>query len=96
MLGVAAGRLLREDELIVHSDFEHAPDRGNQDELGQRVLELLQQPFRQTDGSRRVASRLAVLDRDPHGPECSGSSKVRSGSLRGAGSKMWASAKARR
>ena len=89
MLGVAAGRLLREDELIVHDDLEHASDRGDQDELGQFVLELLQQPFRQTDGSRRVASVLAVLDRDLHRPECSRSSGV--GPFRppaGAGSKI--------
>ena len=73
MLRVAARRLLRVHEVPVHLDLEHAPARRDEDEIGDLALELLQQPLRQTDGSRCVASLGAVLDRDPHaailGPE---------------------------
>ena len=67
MVGVTTRRLLGIHQLIVDGDFEHTPSRGDQDQLADVLLELLQQSFRQTDGPRCVASRHAVLDRDPHG-----------------------------
>lgn len=66
-VGVASGRLLRIDEVPVHDDFEGPAPRGDDLEVRDLVLELFQQPLRQTDGSRRVASLSAVLDRDLHG-----------------------------
>ena len=67
MLGVTAGRFLGEDELVVQCDLEHAPSGRDEHDVVQVVLELFQQPLRQTDGSRCVASLGAVLDRYPHG-----------------------------
>jgi hypothetical protein len=58
------------DELVIDRDLEHPAPRRNEHELGDVLLKLLQQPLRQTDGSRTVASLSAVLDRDVHGGEC--------------------------
>ncbi len=66
MLGVTAGRLLGEDELVVKGDLEHAPSGRDDHDVVQVVLELFQQPLRQTDGSRCVPSLSAVLDGYPH------------------------------
>jgi hypothetical protein len=59
--------LLGVGEAIVHLDFEDPTPGRDEDEVGDLVLELLQQPLRQTDGPRSVASLRAVLDRDLHG-----------------------------
>jgi hypothetical protein len=66
-VGVPAGLLLGVDEIVVHDDLEDAAPARDERELGDVVLVLFQQPLRQTDGSRGVASLSAVLDRDPHG-----------------------------
>jgi len=58
--------LLGIDQLAVDGDLEDAAARRDDDEILYVVLELLQQPLRQTDGSRCVASLGAVLDRDLH------------------------------
>ena len=72
MLCVPPRALLGVHEVVVHSDLENTTAGGNEREIAQLVLELLQQPLRQTDGSRGIASLGAVFDRDPHGRECSG------------------------
>jgi hypothetical protein len=59
--------LLGKREAIVDFDLEDPSPGRDEDEVGDVVLELFQQPFRQTDGSRSVASLRAILDRDPHG-----------------------------
>jgi hypothetical protein len=66
-VGVPAGLLLGVDEIVVHDDLEDAAPARDERELRDLVLVLFQQPLRQTDGSRGVASLRAVLDRDPHG-----------------------------
>jgi len=58
--------LLGEDEIAVDDHLEDASARGPDRELGRRLLEFLEQPGRQTDGSRTVASAAAVLDRYLH------------------------------
>jgi len=62
MLGVASCGLLRVDEPPVDYDFEHAAFGREHDELFDALVELLQQAFRQTDGSRRVASLGTVFN----------------------------------
>ncbi len=61
-----AGGLLRVDAFVVDIYLENASPRGDQDHLFEIVLELLQDPLRQTDGSRRVPSLAAVLDAYSH------------------------------
>jgi hypothetical protein len=63
---VAAGGLLRVDEVTVDDDFVDAAARRDQLEIGDLVFELFQQALRQTDGSRCVASLSAVFDRYLH------------------------------
>ena len=63
---VFAGLFLRIDQLAVQLHLEDPAPRGNQDNLSQGVFELFEYPLRQTDGSRRVPSLSAVLDRDLH------------------------------
>jgi hypothetical protein len=70
-----AGGLLREDEVAVHRDFEDTATRRFDDEVRDVVFELFEDPLRQTDGSRCVASFAAVLDAYVHGPESTGSSR---------------------
>jgi hypothetical protein len=65
-VGVAAGRLLRVDELAVDDDLEDAASRRDEEELGDGVFELLEDLGRQTDGLIEVASNRAVFDRDLH------------------------------
>jgi hypothetical protein len=62
--------LLRRDELVVDRDLEDASRRGDQRQVRDLVLELVQQQLRQTDGSRRVASLGAIFDRDLHHSQC--------------------------
>jgi hypothetical protein len=64
--GMAPSALLGEDEIAVHGYLEGSPRGGNENEFREAVLELLQQPFRQTDGSGSVASASAVLNGDLH------------------------------
>jgi hypothetical protein len=64
---VAARGFLRIDEIVVENNFEDSPAGRHDDDLAQVVLELGKNLFRQTDGSRRIASLGAVLDRDSHG-----------------------------
>ena len=66
MVAVATGRFLRIEEVPVGHDLEDAAPRWDEGDVLDIVLELLQQPLRQTDGSRCVASLSAVLDRDLH------------------------------
>jgi hypothetical protein len=58
--------LLGIKELIAQDDLEGPSSRGDQNYLVERVLELVKYLFRQTDGSRRVASLSAVFDRELH------------------------------
>ena len=69
---VFARCLLRGDELAVHSDLEHATAGGDERDLGDAPLDLVEQPFRQTDGSGTVASASAVLDAYLHGESLPG------------------------
>jgi hypothetical protein len=66
VVAVAAGRFLGIEEMPVGHDLEDAAPRRNEGDVLDIALELLQQPLRQTDGSRCVASLSAVLDRDLH------------------------------
>ncbi len=66
-LRVTAGCLLRVDQDVIDRDLEHAPAGRDDRQIRDLVFELLQQPLRQTDGSRRIPSLGAVLDRDLHG-----------------------------
>lgn len=66
-VGVAAGGLLRVDEVAVDGDLEDAAPRRDQRELLDGLLELPEQRGRQTDGPVRVPSDRAVLDADLHG-----------------------------
>lgn len=50
-LGMPARRLLRGDQLAVDDHLEHAAGGRFQRQLTDLVLELLEEPFRQTDGS---------------------------------------------
>ena len=59
--------LLRGDKLAVHSHLENATAGGDERDLGDARLDLVEQPFRQTDGSGTVASTSAVLDAYMHG-----------------------------
>ena len=68
MFRVTTRLFLGVDELVVEGYLEHTAPRRRQNELVEIVLELLQQPLRQTDGSRCVSSLSAVLDRYPHNP----------------------------
>jgi hypothetical protein len=60
------GLLLRIDQVPITDDLEYAAAGRDQCEIGDVVFELLQQPLRQTDGSRCVASLGAVFDRKFH------------------------------
>jgi hypothetical protein len=75
-LGMPPRLLLREDEPAVDDDLEHPSDSRMNRELGDRMLELLEEPGRQTDGPGTVASAAAVLDRDLHGHEPNGAEWV--------------------
>lgn len=61
-----ARALLGIDTLCVEVDLEHAPRGRFQLHYFEVVLELLKDPFRQTDGSRSVTSGAAILDGDLH------------------------------
>jgi hypothetical protein len=69
---VSARRLLGKDEFAVHGDFEDTATRRFDDEARDVVLELFEDPLRQTDGSRCVASLAAVLDVNVHSLESTG------------------------
>lgn len=58
--------LLRPDQVFVDGDFEGAAAGRDQHQRRDRVLLLLQQPGRQTDGLVGVVSGDAVLDCDFH------------------------------
>ena len=64
---MAAGLLLRVHEIAVDDDLEDAAARRDEAQIRDFVLEVGEQAFRQTDGSRRVASLRTVFDRDLHG-----------------------------
>lgn len=66
MVTMPARGLLRVEEMAVDHDLEDPTSGWDQRYVFDVVLELLQQPLRQTDGSRCVASLSAVLDRDLH------------------------------
>jgi hypothetical protein len=63
---VSPGALLGEHEIAIDRHLERASARGHDGDLGNARFELLQEPLRQTDGSRGVASARAVLDGEPH------------------------------
>ena len=65
MLGKTAGVELGEDELAVQDDLKTPSPGGDQDELAEVGLEVLQYIRRQTDGSGLIASHGAVLDTHP-------------------------------
>jgi hypothetical protein len=67
MLGVATRDLLRINEIVVEGNLEDSAAGRHDDDLAEDMLELGKNLFRQTDGSRRIASLSAVLDRDFHG-----------------------------
>ena len=52
---------LGKDEFAVNRNFKSSSVRGHNDELGNILLVLLQQRFRQTDGLGDVTSAGAVL-----------------------------------
>ena len=66
MIRVSPGGLLGEHEIAIDRHLERAAARGHDGDLGNARFELLQEPLRQTDGSRGVASARAVLDGEPH------------------------------
>jgi hypothetical protein len=64
---VATRGLLRIDKIVVEGNLEDSAAGRHDDDLTEDVLELGKNLFRQTDGSRRIASLGAVLDRNFHG-----------------------------
>jgi hypothetical protein len=68
VLCVPPRRLLGIDEIAVQLDLEGASARGRDRDFFQIVLEFLENPLRQTDGSRCVPSFGAVLDAYSHRP----------------------------
>jgi hypothetical protein len=54
------------EELTVELDLEDAASRRDQRQTFDVVFELLEDAFRQTDGSRRIPSLGAIFDRDLH------------------------------
>jgi hypothetical protein len=66
LIRVPTGGLLGEHEIAIDRHLERASARGHERDLGNARLELLQEPLRQTDGSRGVASARAVLDGEFH------------------------------
>ena len=66
IVGVTSRFLLRGNEVAVDDHLKDASLGGDDFELRNRLLELLEQPLRQTDGLRPIASDGAVFDRDVH------------------------------
>jgi hypothetical protein len=54
------------EQFAVDDHLEHPAPRGDKGYVFDVVFELLEDPLRQTDGSRRVTSLSAVFDRDLH------------------------------
>ena len=65
-----SGGFLGVDECAVDDDLEDAAFGGDDQELGDGVLELFQNCGRQTDGLVEIASDRAVLDGDLHRYSC--------------------------
>ena len=59
-------RGLREDEVIVEGDLEATTARRQQREPSDRILVMVQELLRQTDGTGQVASTRTILDPDLH------------------------------
>ncbi len=65
MFGKAVGVELGEDQYVVQDDLEAPASGGDQDQLAEVGLQVLQYICRQTDGFGLVASHGAVLDTHP-------------------------------
>jgi hypothetical protein len=61
-----AGGFLRIEEISVHDHLEDAASRRYEGDIRDLFFELLQNPLRQTDGSRRIPSLSAVFNRNIH------------------------------
>lgn len=66
LIGELTGLLLGEDLAPTEPDLEDAARTGHQADPGEAILVVVRDPFRQTDGFRKVASSGAVFDLELH------------------------------
>ena len=67
-VGVTLRSLLRVHQVAVHNHLISTTPRRDDLQIRDLLFELFEQAFRQTDGSRCIASLSAVFDRYLHGP----------------------------